>query len=116
MRERIIELRKVLGMKQGEFAKKLGVKQSVLSNIETGQNGITDANIRLICVVFNVNEDWLRYGINPMFIASPYEKELLETYRTLLPVTQKVVLNNVKDLLAAQNEMQNNANEPPDPA
>jgi transcriptional regulator with XRE-family HTH domain len=108
MRERIIEIRREVGLKQGEFAKRLGIKQSVLSNIETGQNGITDANIRLICMTFNVNEDWLRHGIGDMFISlarSSYETELLETYRSLLPATQKVVLNNVKDLLKAQNSI-----------
>jgi transcriptional regulator with XRE-family HTH domain len=108
MRERIIEIRREVGLKQGEFAKKLGIKQSVLSNIETGQNGITDANVRLICMTFNVNENWLRHGVGDMFISSDrssYEAELLETYRCLLPATQKVVLNNVKDLLKAQNSI-----------
>jgi transcriptional regulator with XRE-family HTH domain len=105
--KKIVELRKKLGLKQGEFAKKLGIKQSVISNIETGQNGITDANIRLICVTFGINEEWLRNSSEYMFSqkGSLYEKELLEVYRSLLPATQKVVLNNVKDLLEAQNKI-----------
>jgi transcriptional regulator with XRE-family HTH domain len=104
LKERIIQVRKILGLRQGDFARSLGIKQSTLSNIETGQNGVTDANIRLICITFNVNEDWLRSGTGVIFTASPYVKELLENYKLLLPSTQKVILNNVKDLLVAQTE------------
>jgi transcriptional regulator with XRE-family HTH domain len=109
MKERIIEVRKVLNLKQRNFAEKLGIRQTTLSNIETGRNGATDANIRLICVTFNVNEAWLRTGDGPMFSngspGSPEETELLAIFRQLLPPTKRVILNHVKDLLQAQKEV-----------
>jgi transcriptional regulator with XRE-family HTH domain len=106
--ERIITIRKTLNLKQRHFAQRLGIRQSTLSNIETGQNGVTNANIRLICVTFNINEVWLRSGAGPMFQnsapGSPDETELLETFRQLLPPIKKVVMNLIRDLLEAQGE------------
>jgi transcriptional regulator with XRE-family HTH domain len=106
MRERIIEVRKAFNLKQLQFAQRLGIKQSTLSNIETGQNGVTDANVRLICMTFSVNETWLRSGDGPMFSngvpGSPDETELLDIFRKLLPPTKKAILNHIRDLLDAQ--------------
>jgi transcriptional regulator with XRE-family HTH domain len=111
MKDRIIEIRKALKMKQGEFAKRLGIKQSVVSNIERGQNGITDANIRLICVVFNVNEEWLRTGKGEMFIPenslSEQEKQLLNTFRGLNLLNQNLVSTHAHFLLTSQTEVEN---------
>jgi transcriptional regulator with XRE-family HTH domain len=107
IRERILELRKTLKLKQLEFAERLGIKQSNLSNIETGYSGISDANIRLICITFNVNEAWLRSGEGPVFVnsapGSPDETELLALFRKLSPATKKAILNHIKALLEAQN-------------
>jgi transcriptional regulator with XRE-family HTH domain len=109
MRERIIEVRKTLNLKQFQFAQQLGIKQSTLSNIETGQNGVSDANVRLICMTFNVNETWLRSGDGPMFSnstpGSSDETELLGIFRKLLPPTRKVILNHIKDLLEVQGKI-----------
>jgi transcriptional regulator with XRE-family HTH domain len=106
MRERIIAVRKAFNLKQLQFAQRLGIKQSTLSNIETGQNGVSDANVRLICITFNVNETWLRSGEGPMFSdgapGSLDEAELLDIFRKLLPPTRNVIMNHVKDLLDAQ--------------
>jgi transcriptional regulator with XRE-family HTH domain len=106
MRERIIEVRKALGFKQSQFAQQLGIKQTTLSNIETGRNGVTDANIRLICISFHINETWLRSGKGSMFLnsgpGSPDETELLGIFRKLLPCTKRVILNHIKDLLEIQ--------------
>jgi transcriptional regulator with XRE-family HTH domain len=106
IRERIIAVRKALNLNQRNFAKKLGIKQTTLSNVETGRNGMTDANTRLICVTFSVDENWLRSGIGTMFTSSfpgsPEETELLDVFRELLPPTRRVVLNHIKDLLQVQ--------------
>jgi transcriptional regulator with XRE-family HTH domain len=114
IRERIIEIRKALNLKQRDFARKLGLKQTTLSNIETGRNGVTGANVRLICITFNVNETWLRSGDGPLFLdstpGSPDETELLETFRKLSPATKKVILNHVKELLQVQREAQSDSN------
>jgi transcriptional regulator with XRE-family HTH domain len=105
MKERILELRKALNLKQGEFAARLGMKGTALSMIEVGDNSLTEKNIRLICMTFNINEEWLRTGKGEMFAVSPYEEEFIETYRNLLPDSQQNLLKLAKKLLASQTKI-----------
>jgi transcriptional regulator with XRE-family HTH domain len=104
MKERLIAIRKALKLNQGEFAKRLGIKGGALSMIELGKNGLTDQNIKLICMIFNVNETWLRTGEGEMFNAasSPYEREFFEIYDGLMPETQQALLQFAKRLLQIQ--------------
>jgi transcriptional regulator with XRE-family HTH domain len=104
MKERLIKLRKALKLNQGEFAERLGIKGGALSMIELGKNGLTDQNIKLICMIFNVNETWLRTGEGEMFnsAASPYEREFFEIYDGLMPETQQALLQFAKRLLHIQ--------------
>jgi transcriptional regulator with XRE-family HTH domain len=96
-------LRKSLGLTQKEFAEKTGFSQSALSMIEAGQWPLTEKNIRLICVMFNVNERWLRTGEGEMFAeGSPYTQELLEVFSTLSPAGQEFVLDMARKLLNLQ--------------
>ena len=100
MNKRLIALRKALKMTQGEFAERLGLRGTSLSMVEQGRNGLTEQNIKLICMIFNVNEQWLRTGEGEMFGSpSPYEKELLELYRQLPEETQDFILDMVRTLL-----------------
>ena len=73
--ERIIELRKEhlpkkrkkKSITQNEFGELLGVSRSVIVNIEYNRVPIKDHMIKLICQTFNVNEEWLRNGTEPVF-------------------------------------------------
>ena len=72
--ERIIELRKEhlpkrenKKISQTEFGEKIGVSRSVIKNLELGIVEAKDHMIKLICQTFNVNEDWLRNGTEPIF-------------------------------------------------
>ena len=89
-------------LSQGEFAKCLGMQSTALSMIEVGDNVLTEKNIKLVCMTFNVNENWLRTGKGEMFDASPYEKEFFKIYNNLLPEAQKALLRLAKDMLAIQ--------------
>jgi hypothetical protein len=56
-------------------------------------------------VTFNVDEHWLRTGEGEMFGSlSPYEKELLETYRQLTEETQDFILDMTRTLLKKHRE------------
>jgi DNA-binding XRE family transcriptional regulator len=112
MKDRILAIRNVLQLNQAEFAKRLGLKRTTLSMIEVGDNTLTDKNIRLICMVFNVNEQWLRTGKGDMFTASPYETEFFEIYQNLLPETQKALLQLAKNLLTTQEKHSVNDKQP----
>lgn len=76
MNARVRELRKALGLSCELFGQKIGVGKNAISRIETGKNGLTEQNIKLICGEFNVNEDWLRTGQGEMFNELPDEDEV----------------------------------------
>ena len=101
--DRIRLVRKTLGLKQGDFASRLGLTQTALSMIELGKTALTDKNIKLICATFAVDEQWLRNGTGEMFgPASPYEKELLAVFGKLTADTQEFILEMAQNLLKRQ--------------
>jgi transcriptional regulator with XRE-family HTH domain len=101
--DRIRLVRKTLGLKQGEFALRIGLTQTALSMIELGKTTLTDKNIKLICATFAIDEDWLRTGNGEMYgVESPYEKELLETFGKLTADTQEFILEMARNLLKRQ--------------
>ena len=62
-----------------KFAQRLGVGQSAISMIETGANSVTEQMFTAICREFDVNPEWLRDGVGPMF-KEPAENELIESF------------------------------------
>ncbi len=76
MNERLKEIRTVLGIKQGDFAKKISTTQGHISDIENGRKELSDRTIKLICLEFNVNENWIRTGQGDMFIQMDRDDEL----------------------------------------
>ncbi len=71
---RVKELRKQLSMSQVEFAKNLGVTNAHISKIEKGGTVPSDALIKLISKEYQVNENWLKLGIEPIFIYELLDK------------------------------------------
>lgn len=65
---RIKFLRNKLGLTQAAFAEKIGLKQAAIGLYENGQRNVLDRTISDICREFNVNEEWLRDGIEPMIV------------------------------------------------
>ena len=57
--EKIKAVRKYLGLKQDEFAVKIGSSRSNLACVETGK--VTPTSMMLICIAltFNVDREWL---------------------------------------------------------
>jgi len=106
--DRIRQVRKALGLKQGEFASRIGLTQTALSMIELDKVALTEKNIKLICATFAVDEDWLRTGEGEMFGSmSPYEKELLEVFGKLTEDTQEFILDMARNLLNRQEKRGN---------
>jgi DNA-binding XRE family transcriptional regulator len=109
MLERLRAVRKKLGLNQWEFARQIGLTQTSISMIEVGKTILTDKNIKLICVTFNVNEHWLRTGQGEMFgTASPYLKELTSIFDRLTADTQEFLLEMARNLLKKQEKSQGN--------
>jgi transcriptional regulator with XRE-family HTH domain len=97
--ERVYALRKSLGLTQVEFSEKLKLAHSIVSRIETGAVPLTDKNISLICLIFHVREEWLRFGEGDMFDIDnndPLISEVVELMKKMSPEERHVVLNYVR--------------------
>jgi len=104
MNKRLREVRKTLKINQSDFASKIGMAQSGYSQIETGENTLTEQNIKLICLIYGVNETWLRTGEGEMFnqVSKPKdddEKQLLHMFRLLSPEMRAFVLRKMDECL-----------------
>ena len=105
MLTRLKELRNILGYTQTDFAECIGITQTAYSMIENGNNPLSNRYIKVICSTFNVSEKWLRNGEGETFISFPYQKEFLEIFSQLQPVTQQYLLTMAKELLNTQNKL-----------
>lgn len=106
MNERIRILREILNLKQSEFANAIGLTTSSVSDMERNQAPITERTIIAICSKFKVNEEWLRYGKEPIFLE--YDKkhdEFFSVFKDLHPVLQDFLIKTAKNLIDAQNKM-----------
>jgi len=101
---RLKELRKHLGLTQGEFGKKLGMSDVAISYMESGKTTISDQNLNLICLTFGVNKEWLRDGEGEMMnedaLLSEKESRLMAFFECLSPKAMDMAIGYVEKLLA----------------
>ena len=113
---RIKNVRKEAGMNQKEFSESIGVTQSGVSYMEQDGRNVSDITIKSICNYFNVNEDWLRNGTEPMYIQTPtlsldnfvrqhggtdLEIDIMKAYFDLDPDIRKMLVQHFKECLTA---------------
>ena len=84
MNERIKAVRLALGISQEELGKRLGVTRGAITNIELNKVEPKPLFVDLICREFNVNEDWLKNGAEPMFLQRSRNEELSAFFGDLL--------------------------------
>ena len=75
---RIKEIRKGAGLTLEKFGAKIGITAASLSTIENGKSNPSGQTVLMICRVYNVNEDWLRYGTGEPFIQLSREENIAE--------------------------------------
>ena len=80
MKDRIKELRKNKKLTQAEFGERIGVKGNTITTYENGSRVPSEAVIKSICRVFNVNEDWLRTGRGYPYIQHSRDEELAQFF------------------------------------
>ncbi|NFG27219.1 helix-turn-helix domain-containing protein [Clostridium botulinum] len=117
MGERITILRKHLNLNQDDFGSKINVTRSAVSNYEKGTRNIMDRVISDICREFNVNEDWIRNGMEPMFIepdtfsldeyvkqkgATDFELEIIKAFFEMDPEIRKAATEQFKASLLSK--------------
>ncbi len=108
MNERIKELRRILGLKQREFADALGVKTGAVGAWESGSFKPGAARIELICERFKVSREWLVDGEGPIFKedssiatsqASTVDVARVDVFKTALQLLPKEVLESLRAAL-----------------
>lgn len=113
--ERVKYFRKdILHISQTEFATQLGMKQTGISYMERDRSTVTDQTIKAISLLYNVNEDWLRYGSGEIYIqphnfslddfvkskgATEFELEIIKTYFELDPEIRRTAMEHFKSKL-----------------
>lgn len=78
MNTRVTYLRKSLNLTQEEFAKNLGLSRNYIWMIEKGERVPPDRTISDICRIYGIQEDWLRYGLEPMRAEKSEEEQIAE--------------------------------------
>jgi transcriptional regulator with XRE-family HTH domain len=73
---RIKTIRQGENLTQSQFADKIGLSRNYVAMIEIGQREPSDRTISDICRIFDIQEDWLRYGLEPMRAARSEEEEI----------------------------------------
>ena len=106
-------------LNQTDFAEAIGMKQRGVSGMEQNNATVTDKTIKTICLVYNINEDWLRDGKDPMYITEPtfsldkfvkdhggteLELEAMKAYFELDPDIRKMLVKHFKERLTASCE------------
>lgn len=119
LNERIKEVRRNLGLSQKDFAEKVGISQRSVSWGEQPGNNVPDSTIKSLCIVFRINETWLRTGDGNMFIepdtfsldqyakergASELELTLAKAYFDLPQDIRAQMLAKLKNLLNGESE------------
>ena len=120
LNERIKEVRKKLGLSQKDFAQKVGISQRSVSWGEQPGNNVPDSTIKSLCIVFRINETWLRTGDGDMFIgpdtfsldqyakergASELELAIAKAYFDLPQDVRSQMLAKLKSLLNEEAEV-----------
>ena len=112
--ERVKAVRNALNLTQKDFGQKLTLAQTYLSQIEKGDRDVTEKIQKLICLTFNVSEEWLQTGTGEMFLESDstivsqlsseygldaFEKVLIEGFLKMKPEERAVIKTYVRNLI-----------------
>lgn len=78
MKERIALVITESKLTKTKFAEALNVSPAFVSQMCSGASKPSDRTISDICRIFDIQEDWLRYGLEPMRAAKSREEEISE--------------------------------------
>ena len=102
--QRIKQVRQALNLSQAKFAKAISISNGYIAGIELENRNVNDRLIKLICITFNVRENWLRTGEGDMFEEQPNQLSELasSTFKELKPEYQEYILKQIDQLLDVQ--------------
>lgn len=99
MHNRLKKLRKdILKISQKEFGEKIGKEQTSIANYESGKRNIPKRTIKDICREYNVNEEWLKMGNEPIFQENLNLYEIEKFKKKINTLADKVNPSTIKIL------------------
>jgi transcriptional regulator with XRE-family HTH domain len=107
----LLYYRKKIGLTQIEFAKRLGVNNSAVSNWEHGTNSIDIDMLHLACDILGVSVNDM-FGIHSNAKAGKYsqaEKRIIDFYRSLNDEGQEKIIDYIDDLVRSGKYIKNSA-------
>ena len=84
MKNRISEIRKLTGLTQEEFAKRINMSRNYIWMIEKGERVPADRTVGDICREFGVNRVWLETGVGEPFQPKDKREELKAVFADVL--------------------------------
>lgn len=98
--ERVKQVRLSLKLPQARFCKGISLSGGHYAEIELGNRRVNDRVIKLIGVIYGVNEGFLRTGQGDMFDREPDTRleQLLREFQELPPNFQEYVLQQIEAL------------------
>jgi len=92
--QRVVKIRKILGYTQGEFAEPLKISRSFQGGIEKNHRKMNDRLIKMICLIYDVNEAWLKTGKGEIFNTGKDQRleRIIMNFNKLDPSLQDYVI------------------------
>ena len=88
MNKRLKELRETLKLSQEELAAKLQLSRNYISLVENGQRTLSAQSVKVLCSLFNVNENWFKTGDGEMFNTYTKDEQIEAFIGNLLATEQ----------------------------
>lgn len=109
MKDRLKQLRKILGLKQREVAERLEVTVGIVGGWECGRDAIPRPRVYQLCKEYNVRREWLERGEGEMFEPNDSKEKAQEEFITgvferLMPEQQQRILNALRTHISAQKD------------
>ncbi len=101
---RFKELRNILKLNQKDFADNVGISRTHLSGIENGKDNPSMTLIKLVCLKYGVNEEWLIDNAGNMFVKdngfdTVSDEGLKAKYQTMKDFLEKLITDQTGDNL-----------------
>lgn len=105
MKNRIKQVRKEANLSMEKFGEKIGITKSSISMLELGKNNPSERTIKLICLEFNINENWLRTGEGEMKVVHNTQEHYYLNLEKLQKVDNKTIIRWVNTIAETNPEV-----------
>ena len=106
MKDRIIVLRKELGLTQRQFGERIGVQRGTVTNYEIGRNIPTETVRLMICREYGVKREWLETGEGEMFEEKSRKEQVKEISEKYLNKENEIFRSRLISVISGLTEEQ----------